>query len=159
MYTLIYIFSTFWDFVVLVLVSTQVESISVSHMRPCKILCTYDCHLGSILEYHLKGQKSLRWGVFGLPFTHIVKISQKNKSGTSHITHHTSHITHYIEIFKFYKIFWSKRWWPSTRETVPLQTLDMGKQTVSVIADLFLLPYRANSVYILSVTALGYSRS
>ena len=20
--------------------------------RPCKILCTYDCHLGSILEYH-----------------------------------------------------------------------------------------------------------
>ena len=23
-----------------------------AHMRPCKILCTYDCHLGSILEYH-----------------------------------------------------------------------------------------------------------
>ena len=24
----------------------------VEFMRPCKILCTYDCHLGSLLEYH-----------------------------------------------------------------------------------------------------------
>ena len=22
------------------------------YRRPCKILCTYDCHMGSILEYH-----------------------------------------------------------------------------------------------------------
>ena len=73
-------------------------------MRPCKISCTYDCHLGSILEYHLKGQKSLRWGVFGLPLTHRVRILQKIKSGTSHITHYTSNITYYIGMCKFYKI-------------------------------------------------------
>ncbi len=75
-----------------------------AYMRPCKISCTYECHLGLILEYLKKGQKSLGWGVFGLPLTHIVKILQKIKSVTSHITHHTSHITYYIGICKFYKL-------------------------------------------------------
>ena len=72
--------------------------------KPCKILCTYDCHLGSILEYCSKGPKSLSWGDFGLPLPHRVKILQKIKGGTSHITYHTSHITYYIGICKFYKI-------------------------------------------------------
>ena len=62
-------------------------------MRPCKILCTYDCHLESILEYHKKGLKLLRWGVFGLPLTHRVKILQKK---VWNIMHHTSYITHHI---------------------------------------------------------------
>ena len=46
--------------------------------------------LGSILENDFKGLP--RWGIFGLPLTHRVKILQKIKSGTSHITHHKSHI-------------------------------------------------------------------
>ena len=45
------------------------------------------------------------------------------------------------------------------RETVPSQTSDMGKKTVSVLALSFLLPQRAYSVYILSITPLRYSRS
>ena len=45
-YTLIYLFSTFWDFVVLVLVSAQVESISVFHMPNLLLLLlcmTFQC--------------------------------------------------------------------------------------------------------------------
>ena len=42
------------------------------------------------------------------------------------------------------------------REAVPLQTSDMGKKTVLVLAHSFLLPPRAYSVYI---TPLRYSRS
>ena len=42
---------------------------------------------------------------------------------------------------------------------MPLQTSDMGKKTVSVLAHKFFLPYRANSVYILSITLLRYFRS
>ena len=45
------------------------------------------------------------------------------------------------------------------RETVPSQTSDMGKKTVSVLAHSFLLPSRANLVYILSITPLKHSRS
>ena len=45
-----------------------------------------------------KGLKLLRWGIFGLPLTHRVKILQKIKSGTSHITHHTSYIIYYTGI-------------------------------------------------------------
>ena len=44
------------------------------------------------------------------------------------------------------------------RETVPLPSSDLGKKTVSVLAHSFLLPQRANSVYILSITPLRYSR-
>ena len=46
-----------------------------------------------------------------------------------------------------------------TRETVPSLTSDMGKNTVSVLAHLFLLPQRAKSGYILSIPPLSYSRS
>ena len=40
------------------------------------------------------------------------------------------------------------------RETVPLQTSDMGKKTLSVLAHKFLLPQRANSGYILFIYPL-----
>ena len=40
------------------------------------------------------------------------------------------------------------------RETVPSQTSDMGKKTVSVLAHSCFLPLRANSIYILSITPL-----
>ena len=56
------------------------------------------------INYHSKGLKLSRWGIFGLPLTHIIKILQKVKSGTSHIMHHTSDITYCIWIGKFYKI-------------------------------------------------------
>ena len=46
-----------------------------------------------------------------------------------------------------------------SRETVPSQSSDMGKKTVSVLAHTFVLPSRANSVYILSITPLRYSIS
>ena len=43
---------------------------------------------------------------------------------------------------------------------IPLvQTCDMGKKKLSVLAHLFLLPLRAKSVYMLSMTPLRYSRS
>ena len=45
------------------------------------------------------------------------------------------------------------------RETVPSQTSDMGKKTVSVLAHSLLRPSRANSVNILYITPLTYSRS
>ena len=45
------------------------------------------------------------------------------------------------------------------RETVPLQTSDIGMKTVSVLTHLFLLPERANSVYIISITRLKNCRS
>ena len=38
------------------------------------------------------------------------------------------------------------------RETIQLQTSDMGKKTVSVLAHSFLLPLRANLVYLPSIT-------
>ena len=44
--------------------------------------------------------------------------------------------------------------------TDPLvQTSDMGEKTVPVPANSYLLPYRANSGYILSISPLMYSRS
>ena len=52
-------------------------------------------------------------------------------------------------IFKFYHI----------RETLPSQTSDFGKKTVSVLAHKFLPPQRANLVYILSIIPLRYSGS
>ena len=45
------------------------------------------------------------------------------------------------------------------RETVPSQTSDMTKKSVLVLAPSFLLPERANSVYLLLITPLRYSRS
>ena len=45
------------------------------------------------------------------------------------------------------------------RKTVPSQTSDMGKNTVSVLVHSFVLPQRANSVNILIITPLRYSRS
>ena len=45
------------------------------------------------------------------------------------------------------------------RETVPLLTSYMGKNTVSVLAHFFWLPQRANSGYILSIYHLRYSRT
>ena len=72
------------------------------NMRRCKIKCTYDWHLGSILEYHSKGLKLPRWGIFGLPLTQRVKILQKNKPGTSHIMHHTSHTAYDFVSFTKY---------------------------------------------------------
>ena len=56
-----------------------------------------------------KEPKLPRCGIFGLPLTHRVKILQKIKSGTSHITHHTSQITYCIWSYKFYKILVIKR--------------------------------------------------
>ena len=63
-------------------------------LRPCKIKYIYDSHLGSILEYHSKGLKLLRLGIFGLPFTHTLKVLQKPspEHHTPHIAHHTAHI-------------------------------------------------------------------
>ena len=47
----------------------------------------------------------------------------------------------------------------SERETVASRTSDMVKKTVAVLAHSFLLPYSGNSVYILCLTPLRYSRS
>ena len=47
----------------------------------------------------------------------------------------------------------------TVRETVLSLTSDMGKKTVSVLAHSFLLPKRANLVYILSICPLRYSGS
>ena len=46
-----------------------------------------------------------------------------------------------------------------SHETVPSLTSDMGKKTVSVLAHSFLLPQRANLVYLLSIDPRRYSRS
>ena len=72
------------------------------YKRPCKIKCTCDCHLGKTLKYQLNGLKLPRYVVIGLPLTQRVKILQKKKTRTIHITHHTSHRTYCIWILKFY---------------------------------------------------------
>ena len=63
--------------------------------------CTYDCYPESILEYHFKGLKLPRWGIFGLPLTQSVKILQKKISRAHHASYITQHILHMN--FKFYK--------------------------------------------------------
>ena len=57
--------------------------------RPCKIKCTYNCHLGSIWEYHSNGLKLPRWGI-------LQKISLAHQA--SRITHHTAHIAYEFEV-------------------------------------------------------------
>ena len=42
----------------------------------------------------LKDLKLPIWGIFFLPLTHRVKIIEKFKSGTLHISHHASHIAY-----------------------------------------------------------------
>ena len=65
-----------------------------------------------------------------------------------------------IYFSKCYTIHWIQFLdWRFIRETVPSQTSDMGKKTVSVLAHSFWLPKRANLVYILSRTPLRCSRS
>ena len=69
----------------------------------CNVYCVYEALQdivyirlppGINFGISLKGQKSLRWGVFGLPLTHRVKILQKNR--VWNLTHHASHITYHI---------------------------------------------------------------
>ena len=60
-------------------------------MRPCKILGTYDCHLGSILNI-IKKVRNHSDGVFLVSPGLIVKILQKNQA--CNITYHTYHMLH-----------------------------------------------------------------
>ena len=52
------------------------------------------------MEYHSEGLNLPRWDSFGLPWTHSVKILQKFKSETWHITHHTLRITYWENEWK-----------------------------------------------------------
>ena len=65
----------------------------------------------------------------------------------------------YVETASFPIVLSSVETTDFLRETIPSQTSDMGNKTVSVLAPSLLLPLRANSVYILSITHLRYSRN
>ena len=49
---------------------------------------------GIFLEYHLKGLKLHRWGIFVLHLDSVNQDPRKIKSGKSHILHPTSDITY-----------------------------------------------------------------
>ena len=107
-----WVFSSLIQFSVLVSVSVLHACFKAPRTPSCqKLFDQYSKFLiinfllfGHVVHLGSKGLRLPRWGIFGLPLTHRVKILQKIKSGTSRITPHTSHITYYIGICKFYKI-------------------------------------------------------